>query len=381
MRKMLILVLLLRSMAAFGEDIDDLMRGLAEEMISSQQSLPEAKFRNSLAVLDFQDGSDFAQKNRLGFAFSEILTQELAANKVGLRIIERKHLHEVLEEMELQLSGIAEASANASRFNQLLGAHFIVAGSVFDAGDRILVTVRMIATSDGQIVFGKTLETDKASFVERAQQYTRVTHRLLTGYAFTITDENIINSLFIFYSYDFEFGLSLGIQASAGFSDKTTVKAISMGETYDFADEYLISLKYLGLDFLFSRKISLSNTISLLPFIGPSIISYIDSTQMTEHFPISELWGPYSTNHDPIRSIFFMLGGKAGCSVEYTLDRSLGVFIGTAFQFFPTAEVIKDISAVNINIPDDGEDYFDVAFKDNLALSGYSVFLGISYSY
>ncbi len=141
------LAFLLYAVSGRTEPIDGAMKELSGKVINSYQNLPNAKYRNSVAVMDFQNASPLAEKNNLGFAFSEIFAEHLGRSGAGtgLRIIERKQLTSILKEKELKLTGIAEGES-AAAYAEVLGANLILVGSVFEAGDSVRVNARMIET-------------------------------------------------------------------------------------------------------------------------------------------------------------------------------------------------------------------------------------------
>lgn len=147
--------------AAVGESgaIEVAMRRLSDGLAAGFGTIPGGSRYRRLAVLTFGEVGERAARKKLG----TIVTAEIATNlrrDHGLLLVERARLGEVMGELRLQQMASPDA-AQASKIGQLADAQALVIGSVAEAGDRYLVTARIVATSTGE-----TLAAESASLAE-----------------------------------------------------------------------------------------------------------------------------------------------------------------------------------------------------------------------
>lgn len=147
--------------AAVGESagIEVAMRRLSDGLAGGFGRIPGGSRYRRLAVLTFAEVGERTAKKKLG----TILTAEIATNlrrDHGLLLVERARLGEVMGELKLQQMASPDA-AQASKIGQLADAQALVIGSVAEAGDRYLVTARIVATATGE-----TLAAESASLAE-----------------------------------------------------------------------------------------------------------------------------------------------------------------------------------------------------------------------
>lgn len=137
MKKIIIILFLcLYGTTGRADEVDDAMKTLSRKIISSYQKLPEAKSRNNVAVLDFENKSMLATRYNLGVAFSEMMTQHMVRYRNDLNVIERSELGAILREKELKMTGIA-GDEDASSYGEVLGADLLIVGSVLEAGGMV----------------------------------------------------------------------------------------------------------------------------------------------------------------------------------------------------------------------------------------------------
>jgi hypothetical protein len=84
----------------------------------------------------------------------------LAASKSKLfTVVERGNLQAVLGELELQLSGLADEEA-ASRAGKLLGADFLVTGTVFSGADRYELFLKLVRVETAEVLAAAKARVD-----------------------------------------------------------------------------------------------------------------------------------------------------------------------------------------------------------------------------
>lgn len=146
--------------AAESGSIEVAMRRLADGLAGGFAKLPGSGRYRRLAVLTFGEVGERAQKKKLG----TIVTAEIATNlrrDHGLFLVERARLGELLSEMRLQEMTSVDP-AQASRIGQMADAQALVMGSVAEAGDRYLVTARIVATQTGEALAAESITVPEA---------------------------------------------------------------------------------------------------------------------------------------------------------------------------------------------------------------------------
>jgi len=150
-----------RPAGAESASIEVAMRRLSDGLAAGFAKLPGNTRYRRLAVLTFAEVGAEVQKKKLGL----IVTAEVATNLKrdhGLFLVERAKLGEVMGELKLQEMASPDA-AQASRIGQLADAQALVLGSVAEAGDRYLVTARIVATQTGETLAAESVSVADAS--------------------------------------------------------------------------------------------------------------------------------------------------------------------------------------------------------------------------
>ena len=111
-------------------------------------------FTGESAYVAISDFSILASDNALAFLSTEI-PNDLAGGfaKGGLvKPVERKELEKVMEELKLSMSGLTDEDY-ALQAGKLLGAKYLLFGSLSKIGDQIKISCRLIETETSQIVY------------------------------------------------------------------------------------------------------------------------------------------------------------------------------------------------------------------------------------
>jgi TolB-like protein len=106
----------------------------------------------SVAVLDFES---IGSEEFLGRGVSEIMRTELVGTK-KFRVVERSQMKKALEEQKLHLTGIID-DKTAVEVGKLVGADFIVVGSVVKIGNSYTINSRMIDVKTGEAKLGRNV--------------------------------------------------------------------------------------------------------------------------------------------------------------------------------------------------------------------------------
>lgn len=118
------------------------------------QPVATAQSTVTVAILDFD--SSLPGGGERGKDISDTLTAMLTGQE-GLNVVERSALSRVLQEQELNASGLVD-SQQAVRIGKLVGARILVTGRVFAVDKSVFITAKIIGTEttlvDGMLVKG-----------------------------------------------------------------------------------------------------------------------------------------------------------------------------------------------------------------------------------
>ena len=123
-------------------------------LLSSAQAVAQ-EGTSRVAVCPFEGSGIDADRN-VRLAVEDQL-QTALASRSGLTVLERSGIQHVLAEQSLQASGPIDA-ATAVHLGQLLQADALVVGACRRSGDAQLITVRLVRTSDAQVLWAAEAE-------------------------------------------------------------------------------------------------------------------------------------------------------------------------------------------------------------------------------
>ena len=81
----------------------------------------------------------------------------------SFRVLEREHMEEILKEQQFQLTECFDVEC-AVKIGKLVGAKYVVFGTVAFVGGSYLSVVRMVDIQSGEIVAGARTEQEKTKF-------------------------------------------------------------------------------------------------------------------------------------------------------------------------------------------------------------------------
>lgn len=120
------------------------------------------------AVFTFSTAKDL-EKQRIGFAVSEMLSHQLA--KTGLfQLLERAELNRVLGELKLSMSGAVDQD-EALNAGKLASADLLVLGSVEKIGRSYHVNARLVASGTGEVLATAYESLPSSEFESEARDY------------------------------------------------------------------------------------------------------------------------------------------------------------------------------------------------------------------
>lgn len=146
--------------------IEVAMRRLADGLATGFAKLPGSARYRRLAVLPFAEVGDHARGKRLGTIVASEIATDLRRDH-ALLLVEREKMGQVLGELKLSQM-IAVDSTQAAQIGSLADAEALVIGSVSEAGDRYLVTARIVATQTGETLAAESASVHAAGLVALA---------------------------------------------------------------------------------------------------------------------------------------------------------------------------------------------------------------------
>jgi len=111
-----------------GEVVTKDLRTWAQKMIQEEKAVKAPPARNTMAVPYFQNKTGQADLNPLQKGIALMLTTDLSKLK-EFQVLERARFQALVEELGLGSSGLIEPNT-APRVGRLLGAHWLVGGSI-----------------------------------------------------------------------------------------------------------------------------------------------------------------------------------------------------------------------------------------------------------
>jgi TolB-like protein len=378
--KRIVLVILTAATVLLGvqaQSQSDLARqidALSKAVLESYQSLPQARSRTRIAVLDFEESSEFSRQNRLGYAFSEMVSTYLIENGKPLRVVERKQLDSILTELELRLSGLLEGE-EAADMGQLIGVDLLLLGSIVEVGDHFSVSVRLVETDTGQAILGKTIEVSRAELIPEARKYIRIDNRLSLGYRLNYSDAFLEHEAVISYQYNFLKGLGLGFELSGAISSAQDLRINEVDSAGSLSYD-LVTKEYrlLGLGIMFEAGALKTGPVEWYLEAGPRVLAYFDMTTWTSVI----LGGSEQLDDQPsVASNQIALGGAASLRAELPLNLNWRLGMAIHGRLFAQTNLAKTVDYVNIPDAFSGT----VLFNDRVRLSGFGAWLGVAYRF
>ena len=145
------------------------------------QNQPPAKTSGAppgatLAIADFSG----ADKETGRFIAETLLTDFAQSDK--LRVAERAALNQLLTELKLQSTGVADAG-QVKRLGQLAGVDYLIVGSYLERDDALILNARLLDIRTGLIVRGGAAQTSgsRSNLLGVAHALARLFHKRLTG--------------------------------------------------------------------------------------------------------------------------------------------------------------------------------------------------------
>lgn len=134
-----------------------LIQSLSEEMKTEEFAL------TTLAVLPIKTLDDGAKRLEISSALTELFSTQLTSNAQVLTV-ERSRINSVIREINRQKEGEISLKG-AAQAGKLLGAKYVLIGSITTIGAELQVTIRLVTSETGVIVAGEMIRAPRNEFV------------------------------------------------------------------------------------------------------------------------------------------------------------------------------------------------------------------------
>ncbi len=139
------------------------LRRMADRLSQGLEQLDGELRYQRVAILPFQEVGPSTQDKQLGTLVSSVITTVLVKDH-NLLVVERSQLAKVIDELALGQTGLVDESKTLE-VGRLAGAQGLVIGSVSEAGDRYLVSARVVSVGTGQVVLAEETQLPAADMV------------------------------------------------------------------------------------------------------------------------------------------------------------------------------------------------------------------------
>jgi TolB-like protein len=145
-------------------------------------ALPAAK--KTVAVLDFDNHSGESKYDPLGKGIAAMMISDLSAVE-GIQLVEREHLQDLLEELELQQSEYFDP-ATAGKIGRFSGADYVVVGAISALDPNVRIDTRVLRVESGEIVKTALAQGREEKFFKLQKQ---LSDQLMNGLEVALSPE------------------------------------------------------------------------------------------------------------------------------------------------------------------------------------------------
>jgi len=262
-----------------------------------------------VGIIEFDEKTGIDQENA-AVVIPEILITHLK-NIGKYKLAERVLLQKVLEEQELQVSGITDEET-AAKVGQIFGLDAFIVGSAMKVGENITISGRVIDTQTGEIIAAGAIEFTNLNQLNKSLEELAY---LLSG--FSITEYRRVK---------FEQEISknrFGVRIGSGYTNNPDY---NLGSVHLAIGVYYQG-RYIDVDFLAPMSIG-GNSYSVMALINIMPFAHLG-------FGIGGIWG--SDEHTNENSwvlgkesnIWHYYGVLFGISYRATENLRIGFYMGT----------------------------------------------------
>ena len=321
--------------SAFASQMDQFTRSLVTQLSAKT---PKG---SALAIADFDNKDAAVGDPNLGYAVSEIVTQDFQRSGYFL-VLEKKQLQQILKTMELQQSGLYD-SDKAATIGKLIDAKYLMVGSITKTAGFYRVSVRVVEVETGSITLSDSIDLDAALLENAAEKYLPPRYRAFIGSSmswFATTQNGLgtysiglalggsyqvarnqwlsLETIFFFWHYLYSDSLQTGeLGSTAG---------TFMYSQYKLLDTFVVLAEY-GYRFPISQAISLQPTLGLGAVVG-GLNSYQEYAS----------WAATDTSYTPTVSTSTSLWASPAAQLRLDLvfleKNPVSFYIGTGYFIY-----------------------------------------------
>jgi curli biogenesis system outer membrane secretion channel CsgG len=133
----------------------------------------------AVAVADFDNKSAKAIEANLGHAASEVITERFIKSGKFV-VIEKRQITKIVSQLELEQTGLYDSKKTAAVGN-LIGAKFMVVGSVSEIGGFFNTSLRIVKIETGEIILSESKEISAITMNSVADLYKPADYRFILG--------------------------------------------------------------------------------------------------------------------------------------------------------------------------------------------------------
>lgn len=134
-----------------------------------------------IGVADFVNQNRAAEERQVGSAVADIINQRLT-NSGRFLVVESRQIDRVIESLNMGLTGLYDEKTAAS-IGHLIGAEYLVLGSVTKLAGFYRVNVRMVEVETGATIVNESLELDSVLIDKESLKYMPPKYRIRIGTA------------------------------------------------------------------------------------------------------------------------------------------------------------------------------------------------------
>jgi len=139
------------------------LRILADKLAAAFKKLPGQGRYERLVVAHFNESGQETRDMELGTLVSVQLNTFLKRDH-NFFMLERDRLADILNEMEMAMTGLVEPD-QAAKIGKMLGAQAVVVGNVAQAGADFVVTARLISAENATVLVADSINVPRAGMV------------------------------------------------------------------------------------------------------------------------------------------------------------------------------------------------------------------------
>ena len=154
--------------------------GLLAPVLSQAAAAPKP-----VAVLDFDNNSGDTRYDPLGKGIAAMMISDLSEVS-ALKLVERQKMQDLIQEMELQQSKYFDP-ATAQKLGRLIGAEYMVVGSIVALQPEIRIDTRVVNVGSGEIVKTAQVKGKENKLFDLQQ---KLAHELIDGLEIALSPED-----------------------------------------------------------------------------------------------------------------------------------------------------------------------------------------------